>query len=374
MPTPTTPTTDPSSSSRQQQEQQQQPVIKNHDLLALQAYITAVDATQYNAVDDALVILDLTHSNLQQQHIEIRFHKADRLATLRQRIHQKTGTPPCDQHLQVMDDMLVGSENNEHGIAVEIPPTTADSYLLGYFGLLHHGMRVHCIDLNPLSGSSGGAYEDTSLVSKYVMDDDAYNARSGTLRDWGRRQREQNPHFTLRQHAEHHRQLAEATRQHKLGLPLPDGFFLDATGKIVRDEPDVVEAVVGTKNTQTDDDNEQEEEEDSEFGLESVDSIKVDGRCEVEPGKRRGRVAFVGKVSQLGSGYWVGVVFDEPVGQNDGSISETGDTSADKSRIRLFETPGPRYGGIVRGKNVKTGDYPERDLLDSDDDDSEDEL
>jgi dynactin complex subunit len=37
---------------------------------------------------------------------------------------------------------------------------------------------------------------------------------------------------------------------------------------------------------------------------------------------------------------------------------------------RYFECE-ENYGSFVRGKNMKVGDYPVRDLLDSDDDDDE---
>ena len=48
-------------------------------------------------------------------------------------------------------------------------------------------------------------------------------------------------------------------------------------------------------------------------------SISVGARCKVEPGGKRGVVAFVGNgVEGLPAGFWVGVHFDEPVGRNDG--------------------------------------------------------
>lgn len=61
---------------------------------------------------------------------------------------------------------------------------------------------------------------------------------------------------------------------------------------------------------------------------------------------------FVGEVNELPSGYWVGVVFDEPVGKNDGSYQG----------IRHF-TCEPGYGGFARPKNVLIGDYPPLDIL-----------
>ena len=311
--------------------------IQNRDLLALRQYITAQDETQYSSVHESTVILDLTHSNLQQRHIEIRFSKSDLVSSLRSRIHQKTGTSPQYQHLQVY-------ESGE--MVAEIPPETSDDYKLGYFGLLHHGMRVHCMDLNPLSESRNGGYEDTSLVQKYVMTDQDYDRRDNTLRSWGRQQKEQDPTFTLRKHAAEHRALTEAQRQHKLGLPLPDGFVVDSTGQVVKDEPDIEIKPSNNATTVSD-----------EFGPESIQGIQVGQRCQVEPGQRRGRVSFVGEVAQLGGGgYWVGVVFDEPVGQGDGTVQG----------VRYFDAA-PKYGGMVRGKKVQVGDFPERDLFDSED-------
>ena len=162
------------------------PAIRNKDLLALRSYITAKDATQYQDVHPSTVLLDLTHSNLIQRHIEIRFDKHDTLDRLRQRIHQKTGTSPGFQHLQI---------KSAGQIVLEIPPSVEDHYPLGYFGLEHHGLEVHCVDLNPYSASRGGQYEDVSLVQKFELTDEEYNQRKGTLRDWNANKRPKIPHL-----------------------------------------------------------------------------------------------------------------------------------------------------------------------------------
>lgn len=57
----------------------------------------------------------------------------------------------------------------------------------------------------------------------------------------------------------------------------------------------------------------------------------------------------------------MGVQFDEPVGKSDGTIKGE----------KIFECL-PGFGGFVRGKNVKVGDYPERSILDELDDDNMD--
>ena len=321
--------------------------IKNPDLLALKAYIQAQDGTAYQALDPDLVVVDVTHSNLQQRHVELRFYKQDSLATLRQRIHRQTGTPPADQHLQVYD----GGHDNAALIA-DIPADTPDEYQLARCGIVQHGLRIHCLDTNPYSGSAGGAYEDTSLVPKFVLSDAEYAARPDTLRAWAQAQQAQNPDFTLRQHAAQHRALVEAQRAHRLGLALPPGFFVDSAGKVVREEPDVPDGGGGGETT-------------DETAASSVQHASVGDRCQVTPGGRRGCVAYVGKIPPIGPGFWVGVHLDEPLGQNDGSFGGQS----------YFTTRGPKYGCVVRGKNVQVGDFPEEDWLDDDDDDDdEDEL
>jgi len=93
----------------------------------------------------------------------------------------------------------------------------------------------------------------------------------------------------------------------------------------------------------------------------SVAGIEIGQRCECRPGARRGTVAFIGEVTALGVGYWVGVKFDEPVGKSSGTVGGK----------ELFEAP-PGYGGFLRGHNVTTGDFPVVDDLGLSDDDGED--
>ena len=95
-------------------------------------------------------------------------------------------------------------------------------------------------------------------------------------------------------------------------------------------------------------------------GVESVEGITVGARCEVNPGKRRGEVKYVGEVPELKGGYWVGVVFDEPVGLTNGTV-----------KGKSYFECGESYGSFVRAKNLQVGDFPEKDLMDDDDDDEE---
>lgn len=326
-------------------------MINNEDLLALQSYVRANDSTQYNDLHADTLVLDVTHSNLKQRHIEIRFDKHTTIQSLRDKIYQQTGTKPHFQHLQFL------SSPGASPSLFDIPPEQENDRMLGYYSL-GHGITIHCIDLDPHSGSKGGGYEDTSLVKKYKMSEEDYDKRKGTLRDWGKQQKVKDSTFTLAKHAKQHREMMEAQRQAKLGLELPTGFEYDNNGKVVRIEPIVpVDGSVEAEN--------KENKNNCEFGEETVEGIEVGMRCEVSPGSRRGSIAFTGEVPELGSGgFWVGVVFDEPVGKTDGMV---------KGGKRYFDAPGTKYGGFVRGKNLQVGDFPERDIMDELED-SDDEL
>ena len=62
-------------------------MINNEDLLALQSYVTANDARQYSDFHADTLVLDVTHSNLKQRHIEIRFDKHTKVATVRDKVN-----------------------------------------------------------------------------------------------------------------------------------------------------------------------------------------------------------------------------------------------------------------------------------------------
>jgi len=166
--------------------------------------------------------------------------------------------------------------------------------------------------------------------------------RKGTLRDWAKKQKAEDSSFTLEKHAREHKELCDAVKLQKRGLPLPPQFEV-VDGKVVRIKS--------------------ENQENIAPGAESVEGIKVGDRCEVMPGERRGEVMYVGEVPELaGGGHWVGIRFDEPVGKMCGRVKAT-----------VYFEAMENCGGMIRGKNVTVGDYPEMDLFDEDDSDEDGE-
>ena len=116
-------------------------------------------------------------------------------------------------------------------------------------------MEIHIVDHDPFSLSRNGGLSDVTLVEKYKMSDEDYEQRKGTMREYIREQRKQNPKF-------------------KIGAKTgPPGA----------------------------------EEEPKEIpGIESVEGIALGNRCEVKPGARRGTVKFIGEIEEItAGGYWV---------------------------------------------------------------------
>ena len=51
----------------------------------------------------------------------------------------------------------------------------------------------------------------------------------------------------------------------------------------------------------------------------------LDSQCHVQPGFRRGEIAFLGLIGGLGGGgHWAGVILDELVGKTDDTVQSSG--------------------------------------------------
>ena len=161
---------------------------------------------------------------------------------------------------------------------------------LGYYSP-EDGWSIHIVDTDP--SSMVAQISDLSAVEKYVMSDEDYESLPSSMRKFLRNLRDNNPELFSKQ-------------------------------EIVTD-PD--------------------------FEKEIADEIKVGERCIMLSDNHRGVVMYVGRVTDLGQGFYIGVKLDEPYGMNDGSVKGT----------QYFECPS-KYGIFLRPSKIQTGNFPELDF------------
>ncbi len=285
-------------------------LLAQSDHGAIRDYVTGADHLQYSQLKEGEVLILLTHSNLPAKFPDIRLDLHMTIERVKERLKLHIGTPVDYQRLILKDNGRVICE------------MTDNQRMLGFYSVVP-GNEIHVIDTDPYSLSRGGGLTDVSLVEKYVMSDEAYDSRKGTMRDYIREQRKKDPNFKLK----------------------PKGMTTMGVG-------------VPTEDQQAKIDSFKMNESEEVPGKESVEGIEVGMRCEVQPGGRRGQVMWVGENAALKPGYWVGVKLDEPLGMNNGTVKG----------IQLFEC-GENYGSMVRGKNCTVGDFP--DLFSLEDEDEE---
>lgn len=268
------------------------------EMNVLRDYVTAADDTRYDNMAAGGLRLDVTHSNLVQRWHDIMFHEDMTVIQVKEKLYRHGGTPCSFQELYLRrapgDTVFLMDENKP----------------LSYFGA-RSGMEIHIKDLDPHSLSLHGGLEDVSQVEKYVMADEEYDKIKNSVRAI-RREKEAQA-------------AAEAAARREAGEEL--GAELGGAADAYEMTPEEVEA-----------------------------AFPIDGRCEVDPGARRGTICHAGPVINT-KGIWIGVRLDEPQGNNDGS----------KDGKRYFDCPGDKYGMFAKPANVRVGDYPELDPFASDD-------
>ncbi|KAJ7976641.1 tubulin folding cofactor B [Quillaja saponaria] len=196
---------------------------------------------------DESVLLRVTHSNLKTFSSDTRFSLQMTVESVKEKLWKKSGTSVNSMNLELYDD--TGNK---------ISYLTDNSRPLGFYSPLD-GFRLHIIDLDPSSVTSGGWLEDTSLVEKYTISEEAYEKLDGTFRKFKEKFDSQIPS--------------------PLENKIADNYMEDLSS-----------------------------------------NIKVGSRCEVEPGAKRGIVKFVGQAESLAPGFWIGVQYDEPLGKHDGMV------------------------------------------------------
>ncbi|KAL1521164.1 hypothetical protein AB1Y20_022717 [Prymnesium parvum] len=256
---------------------------------------------------ESTVLLHCTHSNLQARMFEIRLDRHMTVGSVKEKLRCHVGTGSAYMHLTLLDEygQVVADMLNEE-------------LKLGYFSP-NDGWTIHITDLDPYSLSAGGGLEDVSLVQKYEISEEDYAKRENNFRNWKASKKQADPSWTFQ------REIKAAQDRQRMKL---DPTYV----------PEPPKAPI------TDD----------EHMADLAEKITVGNRCQVNPGGKRGTVQYVGKIAAIAPGWWVGVQYDEPVGKNDGSVKST----------RLFSCP-PKYGGFLRPDKVEVGDFPEEDLLGS---------
>lgn len=165
---------------------------------------------------------------------------------------------------------------------------------LGNYGA-DNDFTIHCIDEDP--NSILKQISDLSTIEKYVMSDEDYNKLPVNVRKFKKKLRENNPEL----------------------------FKKNELKNMIIINPD--------------------------YQKELADNIKIEDRCELIEEKHRGAIVYVGKVPDLGEGYFVGIELDEPWGNTDGTIKG----------VSFFETSA-KYGLFRRPGDIQVGDFPELDI------------
>lgn len=254
------------------------------------------------------VLMHVTHSNLKARMFELRLDRHMTVERVKEKLRNHCGTGSAYMHLTMLD------ENNQ-----VVADMIDDELKLGYYSPLD-GWTIHITDLDPHSLAAGGGLEDVSLVQKYEISEEDYNKRENNFRKWKEQKKAADPNWTFK------REIQAAQDRQRM-----------------KADPNYVPEPPKEKIT------------DDEHMSDLASGMRVGDRCEVTLGGKRGTVQFVGKIPTIAPGFWIGVQYDEPVGKNDGSVKGK----------RFFECP-PMYGGFLRPDKLQVGDYPEKDLFDSD--------
>ncbi|KAL9274002.1 Tubulin-folding cofactor B-like protein [Drosera capensis] len=112
---------------------------------------------------DESVMLLVTHSNIKSFTADVRFSLQSTVESVKEKLWKKCGTSVDSMSLELYDD--TGKKTAELG---------DNSRRLGFYSP-HEGYRLHVIDLDPSSVTSGGWLEDTSLVEKYQIPEERYD-------------------------------------------------------------------------------------------------------------------------------------------------------------------------------------------------------
>ena len=251
------------------------------------------------------VLLHVKHNLVARHFMEITFDMDYDIEQVKDQLYTITGTKPQFMEVSYLGQML------------------QDGKKLKDYNPAQYG-TLDVIDHDPDSFAKNGGLDDVSLVKKYVMTQEEYDARPDTYKKWRQKQIEANPQWVAPWVIKQRALRTEEVLQHGAIMPL--------------------------------------EQAQEQFPLE--------GRVECSPGARRGTIKFVGYLGRgphtYADGYvepaavWIGVLLDNPEGKNDGTFNGK----------RFFEaTQG--FGGFFRPQFVEVGEFSIDDPFASSDEEEE---
>ena len=95
-----------------------------------------------------------------------------------------------------------------------------------------------------------------------------------------------------------------------------------------------------------------------DYQKEEASTLEIGQRCQTaDVNKWKGEIKYIGKVSGMGNGYWVGLQLDDALGNSDGK----------KNGQEYFTCP-ENYGLFLRPKEIEVGEYKKEEEFDMDED------
>ncbi|GFQ02897.1 tubulin-folding cofactor b [Phtheirospermum japonicum] len=137
-------------------------------------------ANKLHIQGDESVLLRITHSNIKRFSADVRFSTQLTVGNVKEKLWRKCGTSVDSMCLELYDD--TGAKVSD--LADNLIP-------LGFYSP-QDGYRLHVIDLDPSSVTSGGWLEDTR-VEKYKISDEAYGKLDGTFKKFKEKMGHQSP-------------------------------------------------------------------------------------------------------------------------------------------------------------------------------------
>jgi len=265
----------------------------------LKSYVVG-DGAEHEFTAEDVVVINVSHNYLKANMMSIRLPLGATIDQVKDKLYRHTGTAPEWQVLVLKSpsgDVICEMKDSQK--------------TLGYYGV-KHDYEIKVVDQNPHSMAKGGGLEDVSLIKKYVMSEEDYENRKGTVRAWKKEQLAKDPNWKA-----------------PVAQSMPRNPATPSTAPTTQEE---------------------------------ASKFTVGARCETFPGGKRGEIVFIGE-TKFAAGWWIGVVLDEPCGNNDGSVKG----------VRYFECD-DKHGKLLKAINVKEGDFPDTTLIDLEESDSDGEL